>query len=157
MDLQIALLVIIGLLGRFGFWNEKRNRMILFRIFTCFAGLLYCFVLEIMYLFAFNKMEALILSSYEWYLGSWIGEIIISLLYLILLRVSERNEEEKRGNGTLTLLLTAGIVICFPMNNMLVKNMDVEITENMVYGCDEVAEVFRSFSRRGRKRIFCVQ
>lgn len=78
----------------------------------------------------------------------------MAMLCLIILQASENDQNEKQNGWLVAMLLTAGIVICFPMRSLIVKNMDTEVTENVVYGYDEIAEVFRSISKRGEKVYF---
>lgn len=154
VNLQIILLVLISLLGYLKFWKEKREKIYSFAIFTCLGGLIYCAVLEIMYLFAFGRTEALLLSSHNRYLGSWMAGVVMAMLCFIILQASENDQNEKQNGWLVAMLLTADIVICFPMRSLIVKNMDTEVTENVVYGYDEIAEVFRSISKRGEKVYF---
>ena len=154
IDIQIVLLVVVGLLGYLKFWKEKKEKIYSFAIFICLSGLIYCAVLEIMYLFAFGSLEALYLSSYRRYLGSWMAGAVMAMLCLIILQASENDQNEKQSGWVLTMLLAAGIIVCFPMHFLVEKNMDTEVTENMVYGYDGIAEVFRSVSKRGEKVYF---
>lgn len=156
VDLYIMVLVIIGILYYFDFWGETSRRMFSFGIFTLVGALCYGAFLEIMYIFAFSKDEALLLSSNTRYLGSYICGTMMALLSLILCRAAEKErlQEEKTRfvkEWGIALLMTAIILISFPMNGLVMKNMDYEVTEEEVYGAGDIAEVLRSFSRRGDK------
>lgn len=156
VDLYIIVLIIIGALHYFGFWEETSRRMLSFGIFTLVGALCYGAFLEVMYIFAFSIDEAILLSSNTRYFGSYVGGTVTAFLYLILYRAAEK-EQIKGANGKyskewgISLLMASVILISFPMNGFVMKNMDYEVTEEEVYGTGDMAEVLRSFARRGDK------
>lgn len=154
VDLFVLLLVLIGILCCFQFWGDRAAKMIGFGVFTFLAGMCYSMVLLIMYLFAFSRGEALGLVSGARYLASFVGGVVIALAGLILHQAAEKGQEDKSINAAVILFLTAAVVICTPMAGFIVKNQDVKITDDSVYGYDEIAEIFRSFSVKGEKVFY---
>lgn len=149
VDLYILLLLLTGGLWLAGFWGNWTDKMISFGIFTFLAGMCYSLVLELLYLFAFSMGEALLLVSHERYLGSFIGGVIIAFAFLLVLRAAETAPENKRRSLAVLAGLTAGIIICTPMEDFVMKNMDTEIQEEHVAGSEMIAEAFRSVSTKG--------
>lgn len=156
VDLYIIMLIIIGVLHYFGFWGEAARRMFSFGIFTLVGALCYGAFLEVMYIFAFSRDEAILLSSNSRYFGSYVGGTVTAFFYLILCRAAEKEQvtevsRKRSWEWGISLLVAAVILISVPMNGFVVKNMDYEVTEEEVYGAGDMAEVLRSFSRRGDK------
>lgn len=154
VDLFILLFLVIGVLCCFRFWEEHTVKIISFGVFTFLAGICYSMVLLVMYLFAFPQGGALQLLSHGRYLGSFVGGVLIALAGLILYRAAERECENKSFSLAVVFCLVSVIVICIPMESLIVKNEDVDITEDDVYGSDEIAEIFRSFSVRAEKVFY---
>lgn len=154
VDFLILLILLIGTLEITGFWREEKGRYLVFGMLSFFTGICYALFLELTYLFAFAQGQALQLVSFERYLGSFIGGVVIALAGLII-RQAANNEYEKPAHSMAVIVgLTAAIIICTPMQGFVVKNMDTKITENHIYGCDEIAEVFRSFSAKAENVYF---
>lgn len=153
-DMFVLMMVVIGVLSIIGFWRDQTDRMLLFGVFTFFAGMCYALVIELMYLFAFSQGEALQLVSFDRYLGSFLGGVVIALAGLIVRQAAAQESWNSRQSRTVILLMTAGIIICTPMSSFVIKNMDTKITEDLVYGYDDVAEMFRSFSAKAEKVYF---
>ena len=153
-DMYILILLLLGWLWRFRFWGDWTDKMISFGIFTFIAGMCYSVVLELLYLFAFPMGDALQLVSSGRYLGSFLGGVVIALAALLLFRAAERGPDRRRLSLAIVTGLTAGLVICTPMQSFLMKNMDVEILEEHVYGNQEIAEAFRSISARSENVYF---
>lgn len=144
IDIQILILWFLFALAYKGNRDEERGWLISFGIFSGIAGLIYCVILEIMYLFAFRDNEAVYLVSNGRYLGSWMCGVVIAALYFFM------QWSEKRKNMA-NLILTAVLIMCFPMTNMVITNRHTEVTEDMVYGNEQIEEMFRSISRKGEK------
>ena len=154
VDLMILLILLIGLLEFIGFWREEKGRYPFFGILSFFAGMCYALFLELLYLFAFPRGEAVQLVSFERYLSSFIGGVVIALAGLII-QQAVNNEYEKPTHSLAVIVgLTAAIIICTPMQGFIVKNMDSKITEEHIYGYDEIAEAFRSFSAKAENVYF---
>lgn len=141
-DLFIIILIVIGILHYLGVWGERSKKMLSFGVLVFMGALGYGAFMEIMYIYAFPEHEALILNSYGRYFGAYACGSIIAFLYLILCHAAER---------IISLLMTAVLLISVPMEGFVVKNMDYQITENEIYGTDDMAEVLRSFSQKGEK------
>lgn len=154
VDVFVLLLLLIGTLSCLRFWGEYKAKMIGFGVFTFLAGMCYSMVLLVMYLFAFAQGDALLLLSHGRYLGSFVGGVVIALAGLVLHQAAERERENKSLSLTVILFLTSAIVICTPMEGFIVKNQDVKITDDHVYGSDEIAEIFRSFSAKAEKVFY---
>lgn len=155
VDAYILLLLLTGVLALFDFWGGKIGRMFSFGIFTFLAGMGYSFVLELMYLFAFPQGEALILSSHVRYHGSFLGAVVLALACLIVRQAAAGEEEDtekaKKRSYAVMAALTAFLIICMPVESLIEKNMDTEITEADVYGYADMGEVFRSFALKSEK------
>lgn len=158
VDAYILILLLIGALGLFEFWGKKKEQMWSFGFFTFLAGMGYSFVLELMYLFAFPQGEALILSSHRRYHGSFLGAVVLALLCLIIQQAAKREEENvskaKKQSDCVAVALIAFLIICMPMEGLMEKNMDQEITEADIYGYADMAEALRSFAEKSEKIYF---
>lgn len=154
IDLQMLLLLITFILSYKENESEEKNKLLSFGKYSCIAGLLYSIILEILYLFAFSKNEALHLSSHDRYLASWICGVIFVLLYLFMQQVEKGKWENKRIGQFVMVILVAAIIMCFPMTNLIVTNRDTEVTEEMIYGNNQIEEMMRSTSIRGEKIYF---
>lgn len=141
-DLFIIILIVIGILHYLGVWGETSKRMLSFGVLAFMGALGYGAFMEIMYIYAFPEHDALILNSYGRYFGAYACGSIIAFLCLLLCHTAERR---------IALLMTAVLLISVPMEGLVVKNMDYQITENEIYGTDDMAEVLRSFSQKGEK------
>lgn len=154
VDLFVLLLLLIGFLGYLRFWGECKAKMIGFGVFTFLAGMCYSMVLLLMYLFAFDQGSALQLLSHGRYLGSFVGGVVIALAGLALRQAAERERENRALSLAVIFFLSAVIVIAVPMESFIVKNQDVKIRDDYVYGYDDIAEIFRSFSAKAEKVFF---
>lgn len=154
VDVYILIILLLGWLWRLQFWGDWTDRMISFGIFTFLAGMCYSLVLELLYLFAFPMGDALLLVSHARYLGSFLGGVVIALACLLLFRAAERGPDRRRLSLAIVTGLTAGLIICMPMQSFLMKNMDTEIQEGDVRGNQGIAEAFRSVSTRAEKVYF---
>ncbi|MCM1174341.1 MAG: hypothetical protein NC341_04735 [Blautia sp.] len=154
VDMYILLLLLTGGLWLAGFWGSWADKMASFGVFTFLTGICYTLVLELLYLFAFPMGEALQLVSHGRYFGSFMGGVVIAFASLLILRTLEKEAENKRLNLAVISGLTAGIIICTPMQNFVVKNMDTQIKEENLYGSREIEEAFRSISARTEKIYF---
>lgn len=154
-DMYILLLLLTGGLWLVGFWGPWIDKMVSFGIFTFIAGICYSLVLELFYLFTFSMGDALQLVSHERYLGSFLGGVVIAFAGLLVSRAAESGQENRRCGLAVMAGLTAGIVICTPVKNFFVKNMDTQMTAEHVSGSQEIMEVFRSISTRG-ENVYCV-
>lgn len=154
VDIFVLLLLLIGALSCLRFWGECKAKMISFGIFTFLAGICYSMVLLVMYLFAFPQGDALQLLSHGRYLASFVGGVVIALAGLILHRAAERERENKSLSLAVIYFLVSVIAICTPMESFIVKNQDVKITDDYVYGYEEIAEIFRSFSVKAEKVFY---
>ena len=144
VDMYILLLLLIGGLWLAGFWGNWADKMVSFGIFTFLAGMCYSLVLELLYLFAFTMGEALLLVSHERYLGSFLGGVVIAFAFLLTQKAAESVQENRRRSLTVLSILTAGIVICVPVEGFVMKNMDTEIQAEHIAGNSEIEEAFRS-------------
>ncbi|MCM1087476.1 MAG: hypothetical protein NC419_04920 [Muribaculaceae bacterium] len=154
VDMYILMLGLIGGLSLLGFWKERRDSMLSFGVFTFCAGMCYAAVLGLTYLFAFPQGEALILISHQRYLASFLGGVVMALAGLIVRQAAQTEKDNKSASLAAAAILSAGIVICTPMSNFIIKNMDFKLSEDYVYGYEDIAEVLRSFSAKGEKIYF---
>lgn len=149
VDLSVFILVVIGILSLVDFWGNKKAKIVSFGVFTFLAGMCYCCVLELMYLFAFPKGEAVQLVSHYRYFASFIGGVVIAFGFLIIDCASKNDEEGKRVNLAAAYGICAIMLICLPIESFVNKNMDYRVVEDDTYWYHDVAEVLRSFSQKG--------
>lgn len=155
VDVYILLLLLTGGLWLAGFWGNWTDKMISFGFFTFLAGMCYSFVLELSYLFAFPMGEAVLLVSHERYLGSFLGGVVAAFAFLLMERAAGTMTENKRRSLAVTAVLTAGIVICVPVEGFVMKNMDIEMKAEYVAGNQEIEEAFRSVAA-GAENVYFV-
>lgn len=159
IDLLVIMFAAAVILYYLGFWRNAAVNMLSFGIFVLIGGVGYCAFLELMYLFAFSQYEAVNLSSYDRYLGSYICGAFIAFLYCILAYAGQAGDVPKGARAGLwekviPVLVTALLVVSVPVEGFFIKNLDSEVTEEMVYGEDQLEEVLSSFARRGEKIYF---
>lgn len=154
VDLSVFILVVIGTLSLVDFWGNRRTKIVSFGVFSFLAGLCYCCVLELMYLFAFPIGEAVQLVSHYRYFGSFIGGVVIAFGFLIIDCASNNNLQEKKVNLAAAYGISAIMLICLPIESFVNKNMDYRVVEDDTYWYHDVAEVLRSFSKRGEDIFF---
>lgn len=154
VDIYIFMMILIGLLAYFRFWGEHSERMIAFGLFTFLAGLCYSMVLLLAFLFAFEQRLALALVGNARYLASFVGGVVSALAALILHRAAKREDKHKSHSLITVFCLTACIAICTPISSFIIRNRDLKILDDDVYGYDIIAEIFRSFSAKGEKVFY---
>lgn len=153
IDIFLVIFLLAGIWG-YRACRQDRIKSWTFAIFVSAAGICYAIFLGIMYLFAFTPEEAVLLSSGKRYLGAWIGGVVIAICELIVFNMSKKEKVYEHKAWYQTLILTILIGICFPMQSVIDKNNESEVTEDMVYANEGIAEIFRSFSQKGEKVYF---
>lgn len=154
VDLFVLLLVCVGALGLLRFWGERFQRMLAFGVLTFWAGLCYAGVLELLYLFAFPQGGAVMLLSCDRYLASFLGGVWMAFVGLALWQAARLEPLRRETGRAAAWLLMAVMAVCVPLEGFVVKNMDVKLKEDYVYGYDEIEERLRSFSARQEKLYF---
>lgn len=153
IDLFIVMLILAGFISTTKKWEDKK--FINFIILTFSLGMIYVAFLLVTYLFSFSEKEALILHSNGRYLGSYLCGVILAFLGLLLTKTSEIETFDQKGTTWKVILcMTAILLIGIPFDAFFIKNMDTEITEDEVYGYDDMAEVLRSFAKQGESVYF---
>lgn len=150
IDLAIIIVLVAIALGIKKNREEEKTKFFSFAILTFIAGLLYCAFLLMTYLFAFSMGEALLVSSFERYSGSWICGILIALCILLI----EYTERKTKYNNITLIVLSSFLLIVMPIENLLMLNMDTELTDDMVYGMDDLAQIVKSGARENDKIFF---
>ncbi len=150
IDLAIIIVLAAIALGIKKNREEEKTKFFSFAILTFIAGLLYCAFLLMTYLFAFSMGEALLVSSFERYSGSWICGILIALCILLI----EYTERKTKYNNITLIVLSSFLLIVMPIENLLMLNMDTELTDDMVYGMDDLAQIVKSGARENDKIFF---
>lgn len=151
MDISLFILLLIGILCYINFWNN-RDTFFSFGCFSFLAGLCYLVCLEVFYLFTFSLSEALDLASHERYWASYLCGVVIAFFYFLICQLSKLSE--KTGHPKYWIIATCFSVILtilVPMNNLVMKNMDISISKELKYGYDEMEEALRSFSSKSEK------
>lgn len=155
MDVSIFILLLIGLLGVFRFWKDKKEKMLSFGILSFAIGIGYCVCLGVIYIFTFSKNEAMNLASHERYLASYLCAVVIVFFYFVLKQLAEAAEQkEKKYADSAVIAMMAMFLICVPVNNLVWTNRDISITTDLKFGFENMEEILRSFSKRAEKIYF---
>lgn len=155
IDLMIIMIMLAGGISASKVWEDKEKRFITFAVLAFGIGMIYVAFLLVTYLFSFSIKEALLLHSHTRYLGSYLCGVILAELGLLLMRADKIEKIENREKTwKIVLGITAILLIAIPFDGLFIKNMDTEITEDQVYGYDDMAEVVRSFAKGGESVYF---
>lgn len=152
MDFWIIFLVLMFLLTMKEYWGEKSKRVFFVSVMVVFGAVVYGCFLELLYMFAFPDYEALTLASHDRYLGSYLCGCLLPFVGLLLWEQSQTENDDRRKAVLICIL--GAVLIATPIKAFVMKHMDYEIIEDNVYYSDELAEVLRSFSKRGEKIFF---
>lgn len=147
MDLSIIMLAVTMLLSRY--WKSKE--LFTFGILTFIASLGYCAFLLVAYLFSFSQGEALLVLSFSRYMGSCVCGIYIALLILIIM--SANDKEGLKAETALIVILTV-VLVALPIHNFYVKNEDLQLTDEQVYGFEELADILQTGAKKADKVYF---
>lgn len=151
IDLAIIILLVTVIWGIKKNKEEEGKKIFSFGVLTFITGMIYCIFLLITYLFAFSMSEALLVSSFERYGGSWICGILIALCILLISYIGRR---ESKYADILLITFTSLLLIVMPIENLLMLNMDTELTDDMVYGMDDLASIVKSGAKETDKVFF---
>lgn len=147
MDLTIILLAVSLILSRY--WKSKE--ILSFGILTSIASLGYCGFLLVAYLFSFAQGEALLVLSFSRYMGSCVCGIYIALLLLIIAITKDR--EESKEEIVITVILTM-VFVALPIQNFYIKNRDIQLTDEQVYGFEDLADILQTGGKKADKVYF---
>lgn len=155
IDLLAACALLITSLGYFGYWGEEKNRMHLFAGLMCLASMCLCAFLLITYWFSFSMYEALKLVSFDRYLAPFVCATIMVISYFMYSRAQDADGNHKKIQY-LIYVWTFTLIFSMPVYGIVVETTDREeyATKDMVYGYEQIAEIFRSVGRRGDKVQF---
>lgn len=145
MDLVIVISALMFLFDFKGWIYENDQRGISFGIFTFLAAVGYAGFLLVTYLFSFSEREALLLSSFARYLGSYAAGITIAGGVVLLAGI---NENKKKNVSSLIVIICAILMVATPFKSFLVKNMDTETTDEESYGYDDIAQILYSGGKK---------
>lgn len=151
MDFSIVILALAFIFSYSLLNNDTERKLISFAILSFGAGLAYCLFLLVTYLFAFSQTEALILTSHNRYIGSYVCGALIAFFSLLIYQIDEK---EKKSGRTVLILITALVLIASPMERFVSTNMDTELTDKQVYGYDKLSEIIRSGAGEKEKVFF---
>ena len=151
MDFSIVILALAFIFSYSMLNNNMEKQLISFAVFSFGAGLAYCLFLLVTYLFAFSQDEALILTSHNRYIGSYVCGASIAFFSLLIYQIDEK---EKKSGRTVLILIIALVLIASPMERFVTTNMDTELTDKQVYGYDKLAEILRSGAGENEKVFF---
>lgn len=155
IDLFIIMILIAALIPAMTAWQDNEKRINLLVLLSFGMGTLYVIFLLITYLFSFPEREAVILHSYNRYLGTYLCGVMVAFYGMLFIKLAEvETDENKRLIRTVVLCFVAVLIIAIPIDAFVIKNMDTEITEDIVYGQDEMAEKLRSFAKPGDSVYF---
>lgn len=148
IDISIILLLIALIIGT---RNEESKIFSSFGILTFIAGTIYCVFLLITYLFAFSEREALLGSSFERYSASWVCGVFIALCMMIILYIHKINVKYE---NIILIIFSSAVLMVTPVENLILQNMDIEVTDDMVYGMDDLADIVKSGAKESDKVFF---
>lgn len=149
IDISIIMLVIAFVIGYREKKEAMRKKFISFSILTFVAGMGYCCFLLVTYLFAFSKEEALLGASFGRYSGSWSCGVLIALCIMII-----SYTYKEKYNYVLYIILSSIILVVTPVENLIFYNMDTQVTDDMTYGMDDLADIVRSGAKETDKVFF---
>ena len=151
IDLLVIIMLVAIVLGIKKNKVEERRGILSFGVLTFIAGMMYCLFLLITYLFAFPMNEALLVSSFERYGGSWVCGILIVLCILL---ISDIEKRKVKHENIFLMILTVLLLIVMPVENLLILNMDTELTDDMVYGMEDLVGIVKSGAKETDKVFF---
>lgn len=134
-------------------YQKDESELIQLTLLLVLSGIGYWVVMCIMYVFAFPIDEALKLKSLERYLGSFLIVVVMITYYFGVLELCDIMQEKWKKRCVM-LIVVAVVLIITPINNLVRKNQDYVIDDDMVYWYDEAEEIFRSFGKRGERVAF---
>lgn len=155
MDLLFTILFAIITLAYFGYWGSDKVRMYSFAGIAGIASFILCVFMQLTYWFTFPMYEALELTSFARYFGSYLCALIMTVLYLIY----DKNVSGEKGREYVIYIIAFFLIISTPVNRLLVKNNDITwyATEEVIYGHDNIADILKSVAKRGEKVQFICQ
>ena len=151
--LAIACAVTISL-GYFGFWGNEKERMNLMVILILIMAFLICSFTLMTYWFSFTMYDAVDLTSFGRYHAPYLCAIFILVMYLIINRQSERNEDKKFRY--VIWFISFMLIICMPISGIVEKSRmkDDSTIANVTYGHDNIAEILHSIADKGDRAYF---
>lgn len=141
LDLMFVMLAISLLLSMY--W--KRDSILSFGVLTSIASLGYGGFLLVAYLFSFSEVEALLILSFSRYIGTCVCGIFIAFFILIIDIVKDR---ERIQEGTVLIVILTMILVALPIQNFYVKNEDTQLTDDQVYGFDDLANILQTGGKK---------
>lgn len=158
MDAWALMICFVIVLGMIGFWCDEKRRITALIIFLTLAFGVYAFVILMTYWFTFSFHEGLDLTSFGRYMVGFILGTSLWILYLIMKRVSEsENEIAIKKQGSIILVLIVGaLFILTPCEQMIVEPRDYNgnVSEDMVYGYEDILNILQTVAGRDDKAFF---
>lgn len=154
-DLLAILAFSVFSLGYFGYWQSDKMRMFVFGVLFLVMGAFLCAFLQVIYWFSFSMYEALELTSFGRYLGTYACAFVIVVLYFVCDRAYDEKNSSKRSKYMI-YIISFFLAITMPTKGIVVEGKDIEgnTTEAITYGHSEIAEILRSVGRRGERAFF---
>lgn len=155
VDFLAGIVFLMVSLAFFGYWDGGRGQKYIFAGMALIAGACFCVFLQVTYWFAFDRYEAMDLTSYDRYLAPYLCAIVMTVVYLIF----EGNQQSKWGRKKadfLVYLLTVFWIITMPVEGLIFESSSLEenTTQENTYGYDKIAEILRSMADKGEKVHF---
>lgn len=147
MDLTFVMLAVSLLISMY--W--KRDRFLSFGLLTSIASLGYGGFLLVAYLFSFSEIEALMILSFSRYMGSCVCGIFIALLVLV---IDAAKDKERIQEGTVLIAILTMVLVALPIQNFYVKNEDTQLTDEQVYGFDDLADILQTGGKKADRVYF---
>lgn len=142
LGLGMAVMLAAWAVARWKGQFRENKRLVAFGVLSMLAATGYGLFLLVAYLFAFPESEAIILASHERYLASCMGGIAVTLCSLMIMACSQ----ERLKDNIWLIVLGAVLLTGVPIEKLIPSNVESYITEDMIYGFDEIEEVARTFA-----------
>lgn len=155
VDLLFLVVMLIGSLGYFGYWQNDKCRIYTFAGMILVAGACFCAFLQLTYWFTFSMYEAMDLTSVDRYLAPFPCGIIMVIFFMII-DGSQSSQWKTSKSDYLLYVLTVLLIIGTPVGGLVIESKDIEgnTTEENIYGYSEIAEVLRSVADKGERAYF---
>ena len=155
VDFLVGIVFLMVSLAFFGYWDGERGQKYIFAGMALIAGACFCAFLQVTYWFAFDRYEAMDLTSYDRYLAPYLCAIVMTIIYLIF-EGNQQSKWERKKADFLVYLLTVFWIVTMPVEGLIFESSSLEenTTQENTYGYDKIAEILRSMADKGEKVHF---
>lgn len=154
-DFLIGIVFLIVSLAFFGYWDVGKGQKYIFSGMALIAGACFCVFLQVTYWFAFDRYEAMDLTSYDRYLAPYLCAVVMTAVYLIF-EGNQHSRWERKKADFLVYALTVLLILVMPVKDLIFESNSLEenTTQENTYGYDKITEILRSMADKGEKVHF---